>query len=177
MLKGNKYIIRYNELDNGLQTISFPIDSSFFEDVEGSEIVRGECCAILEVNKSLSSLRLNVKIEGYVIVECDRCLEEVRIAVNYNGKLFIRFSSEVEESEFVIDNNNEDTIIANANIAEVDMKEYLYDSIIISLPMQRSHPLDAPEGEGCNSEMLKHFGIIDNSNPEMEDDEWDEDNK
>ena len=37
----------------------------------------------------------------------------------------------------------------------VDLKQYVYESIVLSLPYQRVHP----EGE-CNPEMLERFRIV-----------------
>ncbi len=174
MAKDNRYTIKYDELGNGLQTISFPITSDFFESLGGGEILSGDCTATLEINRVHSTLQMNVGIEGSVMVECDRCLEEVEIAVKYNGTLVVKFSSEVENIEYILDNKNEDTIIANPLVGELDLREYLYDSIILSLPLQRSHPLDAEEGEGCNPEMLSRFGVLDLSTNEWDDDEDDD---
>ena len=41
---------------------------------------------------------------------------------------------------------------------EIDLKQYIYESIVLSLPYQRVHP----EGE-CNPEMLERFRIVSDS--------------
>ncbi len=173
MGRDKHYTIRYGELADGLQTLSFEIDSDFFASIEGSEIVGGKCVANIDVVKALSTLQMDISIEGEVTVSCDRCLEEVKIPINYGGRLMVKFSTEVEDVEYILDTKEEDTVIANPLVGELDIREYLYDSIILSLPIQRVHADDAPEGEGCNPDMLARFGVLDNT--PIDTIEWDSD--
>ena len=81
-------------------------------------------------------LSLQTVIRGTVTVACDRCLEDCRLPVAFDGTLLVRFSDEVA------DYDGEVMWISPAE-GEVSLAQYIYESIILSLPYQRVHP----EGE------------------------------
>lgn len=165
MKSQEKYKIAYRTLSEGKYEIKLHIDSQMFTSVEDGEIHDGDCDVDIVLIKSLSMLRLNIEISGTVKVNCDRCLEEISIPISYKGILIVKITNEVQDREFVIDDKVEDTLLLNPMVEELDLEEYLYDSVILSLPLQRVHE-DNDEGEsGCNPDMLSRFTIAD--------DEWD----
>ena len=85
---------------------------------------------------------------AHVVVECDRCLEDCRVPIDFEGQLVVKFSDEVHEydGEVMWMLPGED---------RVELAQYIYESIVLSLPYQRVHP----EGE-CNPEMLERFRIV-----------------
>jgi uncharacterized metal-binding protein YceD (DUF177 family) len=93
-------------------------------------------------------LELNIAICGEVMCECDRCLEPCPIAVDYEGDLVVKFSDEIDEydGEVMWISPSEDTL---------DLTQYIYESIVLSLPYRRVH-----EEGGCNPEMLASFQQI-----------------
>ena len=93
-------------------------------------------------------LTLDVTVDGSVVVECDRCLEECRIPVHYQGRLLVKFSDEVHEYDGEV-------MWLLPMEDEIDLKQYIYESIVLSLPYQRVHP----EGQ-CNPEMMARFRIV-----------------
>lgn len=178
MQKNNKYKINYHLLKEGKSSLEYDIDSEFFGLVEDSEIYGGECKATIELQKGLSLLKMSISIVGTVKVDCDRCLEEVTIPINYEGTLIVKITHAVEEYEFVVDDKGEDTIMMNPSVEDMDLSEYLYDSIILSLPMQRVHTGVAGGEGGCNPDMMNRFTIITNeSDIDLNDDDYDDDDE
>ena len=119
-----------------------------FEEYQSTEIKDGRCEVTVGADRSESRIVLDVAITGYVIVECDRCLEDCRIPIDFEGQLVVKFSEEVHEydGEVMWMLPGED---------QVDLKQYIYESIVLSLPYQRVHPDGA-----CNPEMLERFRIV-----------------
>ena len=87
-------------------------------------------------------------VRAHVVGTCDRCLEDCRIPVDYDGRLLVRFSDEEREYDG-------DVLWLSPVEDEVDLMQYIYESIVLSLPYQRVHP----EGE-CNPEMMRRFRIV-----------------
>ena len=96
-------------------------------------------------------LTLDVTVDGSVVVECDRCLEDCNVPIHYEGQLLVKFSDEVHEYDGEV-------IWLLPMEDEVDLTQYIYESIVLALPYQRVHP----EGE-CNPEMLERFRIVSDS--------------
>ena len=146
-----RYSICFKGLKNGHHEFRFAVDRSLFEEYESSEIKDGACEVVVEMERSETQLMLEISISGYVVVECDRCLEDCRIPIDFAGVLPVKFSDQPHEYDGEV-------IWLLPGEESVDLKQYVYESIVLSLPYQRVHP----EGE-CNPEMLERFRIVSDS--------------
>lgn len=143
-----QYSIDYKGLKSGSHTFEFDIDGGLFQAFESQDIKDGKCHAVVQVDKAETQLDLNVSIQGQVIVECDRCLEDCPIDIDFNGDLLVRISN--EEGEY-----DGEVMWVMPSEDEVNLAQYLYESIVLSLPYQRVHP----EGQ-CNPDMLRRFQLV-----------------
>ena len=143
-----RYTIAYKGLKPGLHDFRFEVDGSLFEEFESPEIKDGACEVTVALERGEAMLTLDVTVDGSVVVECDRCLEECRIPVHYQGRLLVKFSDEVREYDG-------DTLWLSPSEDFVDLAQYIYESIVLSLPYQRVHP----DGE-CDPDMLGRFRIV-----------------
>lgn len=139
------YTIAYKGLKSGSYEFDFQVDDSLFEAYDRVEIKGGRCNAHVALKRSETMLELNVTIAGEVICECDRCLEECPIEVDYEGDLVVKFSDEIDDydGEVMWISPSEDFL---------DLTQYIYESIVLTLPYRRVH-----EEGGCNPEMLASF--------------------
>ena len=151
MEETQRYSIVFKGLKNGHHEFRFEVDESLFEAFENSGIKGGACEVQVDLNREESQLVLDVSISGHVVVACDRCLEDCRIPVDFEGRLLVKFSDEVREYDGEV-------LWLLPGEEQVDLAQYIYESIVLSLPYQRVHP----EGE-CNPEMLKRFRIVSDS--------------
>lgn len=143
-----RYSIAYKGLKNGRHDFRFEVDEALFEAFGSTEIKDGKCEVEVGMDRSETQLTLDVVITGYVVVECDRCLEDCRVPIDFEGQLVVKFSDEVREYD------GEVMWMLPAE-DRVELAQYIYESIVLSLPYQRVHP----DGE-CNPEMLERFRII-----------------
>ncbi len=149
------YKIAYKALSHGEHTFNFKVDGSLFDQYDYSEVHGGECDVDINMIYSDNLMNLEVEIKGEVIVECDRCLEDCTIDIDYAAPLVVKVSGEVSEASEVNEESDGDVLWIPESEAEIDLTQYIYESIILSLPYQRVHP----EGE-CNPEMIARFQII-----------------
>lgn len=148
-----RYTIAYKGLGPGPHHFDFEVGDGFFERHEGSGIKGGNANVEIELGKSGSMLRLDVHIEGEVVVPCDRCLEDCRLPVDYSGKLTVKFSEEEHPFEG-------DILWINPADAMLDLEQYIYESIVLGLPYRKVHPEDVHGTPLCNPAMLEHFRIV-----------------
>ena len=139
------YTIAYKGLKNGSYDFDFQVDDSLFEAYDRVEIKSGSCQAHVDLKRSETMLELAIDITGEVICECDRCLEDCPIEVDYAGELVVKFSDE-------IDDYDGDVMWISPSEDMLDLTQYIYESIVLSLPYRRVH-----EEGGCNPEMLAAF--------------------
>ena len=143
-----RYSIPYKGLKNGTYDFDFQVDDALFEAYGRVEIKAGKCCVRVVLKRAETMLELHVAIEGEVICECDRCLEDCPVEVNYEGDLVVKFSDE-------IDDYDGEVMWISPSEDKLDLTQYIYESIVLSLPYRRVHA----EGE-CNPEMLASFTAI-----------------
>ncbi|MCD7968990.1 MAG: DUF177 domain-containing protein [Alistipes sp.] len=152
-----KYDIAYKGLGEGKHEFVFGMDNGFFESFANPEVLGGEATAEVTLEKLPASLMLTVGIRGQVAVECDRCLGECSLPVEFEGNLTVKFTDEqLTESE----RYDGEVMWLGYNDGVLNLAQYLYESVILSLPYQRVHPEGEDGAAGCNPEMLEKFSII-----------------
>ncbi len=146
-----QYSVAYKGLKNSSFDFNFEVDDTLFAAYECRDIRGGKCSVKATMLKSDQQMEFDFHITGDVICECDRCLEDCTIPIEYKGHLVVKISNEQGEYD------GEVMWLSPAD-DEINLTQYIYESIILSLPYQRVHP----EGE-CNPDMLAHFTVADES--------------
>jgi uncharacterized protein len=161
------YIIPLSGLKEGRHTCNFEIGKAFFGQFEESEIKDGDLASDVEIDRHASQIDLRIRVRGTVKVICDRCLEIYAQPVDCKNRLLVRLGSKWEDED-------PDMITVPADEHELDISQYLYEFIYLSLPIQRVHPVDANGQSTCDPYMLKK--IIEHSVNEEKniDPRWDE---
>ena len=149
----SKYSIVFKGLKTGRYHYDFQVDGEFFRAFEGSEIKDGDCCADVDMYRTESALTFDVEIRGAVTVECDRCLEDCSLPVDYSGELVVKFSDETDEYDGEV-------MWISPGESEVNLAQYIYESVELSLPYQRVHPEDEEGRPTCDEDMLGRFRIV-----------------
>ena len=144
----NGYTIAFKGLKNGSHDFVFPIDGALFAAYEQSEIKDGAGEVRVTMQRSEQQLVLDVTIDARVVVACDRCLEDLTLPIAYEGRLLVKFADEEREYDGEV-------LWLFPRESEVDLAQYVYESIVLSLPYRRVHP----EG-GCDPTMLERFRIV-----------------
>ena len=143
-----RYSIGYKSLSNNVFDYDFVVDDALFAAYESREVLGGNCDVKVVLAKSDSQLDVDVTIEGSVVCECDRCLEPCDVDIDYEGHLIVRLSTEQGEYDGEV-------MWLNPAEENLDLTQYIYESIILSLPYQRVHT----EGE-CNPDMMARFAQV-----------------
>lgn len=144
------YKIDYKILSRGEHKFSFTVDGALFRSLGSEEITNGELTVDVTIEKGASTIQLEMVINGEVEVECDRCLEPFMMPVNCHENAILRVGEQEDEP------NDTDIIWVSSTDNELDLRQYIYESILLNLPYQKVHE----EGE-CNPDMLARFSIID----------------
>jgi uncharacterized protein len=168
----NRYLVQFKGLKVGEHIFNFDVDDAFFGEFEGSEISKGDLTVDVNLHKHSNMLEIDVDIEGEVEVLCDRCLEPFVIPTFFEGKLFVRISDSIDEEV-----NNDEVWFINSNEHEINLAQYIYESICLSLPIQRYHGILDTSFEECDKEMLDKLNKLSYNQPKSQnegsDNKWD----
>jgi len=131
-----EYTIQISSLKNGVHPFDFQIDSTFFEHFEASPIEKGDVRVDFYFDKQDSMYVLIFEINGKVSVECDRCLEEFELPIKSSNTLIAKFdANEVDDA---------DLIHIPKSAIEVNIAEFIYEFVVLTIPMMKKHE-DADE--------------------------------
>jgi uncharacterized metal-binding protein YceD (DUF177 family) len=143
-------------LEKNKHTFHFNVDTGFFSDFQDTEIIGGSAEVYLKAEQFDHFMNVVLTFSGTVTVACDRCLENLDIPVEGEDRFSIGFGEEsYEESEDMIPYC--DIIYVNPEDEEIDLSDYVYETICMVLPMQRVHGNDENGKSRCNPDMLKYI--------------------
>jgi uncharacterized metal-binding protein YceD (DUF177 family) len=147
--------IPFEGLKPGLYRFEFQCDNDFFHFFEGGEIQEGELVVKVEASPKGSFMELEFSVAGKVKVCCDRCLEDFFYPIDWEGNAYVKVGDEMD--------TDEETIFVSPGSATVDLAQYVYESVCLSIPPQRYHPNDGVSD--CDLEMLNKLAEL---KPEIE---------
>ena len=139
----SEYSIPVKGMAAGKHRFSFDIGGEFFREYENSEVIEAGLSAELDVVKSSTLMNIDGVITGNVGVECDRCLEEVFLPIEAEFNLIVKFAKDIDEE-------GDEIMVIDPSEGELYLSQLFYDTVILSLPIQRVHD----EGY-CDPEMVK----------------------
>ncbi|MDR2292420.1 MAG: DUF177 domain-containing protein [Prevotellaceae bacterium] len=142
----SKYNVVFSGLSIGKHDFAFEIDDRFFEQFDYSEIKQGKLLANIELNRLSTSMIAKITINGKVITLCDRCLDNVAINIEYEDTLLIKYREPDDSTD-----TDDEIMYLNRGDDTINFAQYIYESIGISLPIQRLHS----DENQCNEEMIK----------------------
>ena len=149
---GREYVIQFAGLGLGIHEFEFEVKDKFFANFEGSAIDNGKFKIDLELNKQTNMLVLKFFIKGTTHVECDRCSDMFDLKVTGEQQLIVKLG----EEDF---GDNDEIIALPFGESEIDVSRYIYEFIVLSLPLRRLHP-DVKGKTTCNKEVLKKLEEI-----------------
>jgi len=141
------YIIPLKSIVSYNTTYDYELEESFFSAFVAEDgIIRGgNVKASIDVKKLNYSFELSIKLNGFVSVLCDRCLDVMEIQIDDDSVLVVKFGETYTEVD-------EELVIVPEKEGVFNIAWYLYESLVLILPLQRIH-----QDGGCNKEMEKNL--------------------
>lgn len=149
--------IPFKGLDLGRHSFEFEIDDRFFSMFENAVVQKGKAFIQVDLVKLNNLMECDIAIDGEVAVECDRCLDEFYIPITYQGKLLVSTSKQATDEYEQNEEEDVDIMLIHPSTDELDLSQYCYESIGLSLPLQKVHPNDANGNSTCNKDMLERL--------------------
>ncbi|OJU74161.1 MAG: hypothetical protein BGO09_06705 [Bacteroidetes bacterium 47-18] len=121
----------------------------------------------LKFDKKSSFFLLKFEIDGTAKTVCDRCGDDLDLEIWDEFDLVIKLTSEAQES--TEDDDEGDVVFIPRSETVIDISEWIYEFIQLSIPIQLKHPDDEEGHPTCNPEslkMLKQFSKKENEHPE-----------
>jgi len=131
---------------------------------DGNDIENLECNVRLTFDKKVNFFLLHFDIDGKAIAACDRCGDPLELVLWDEFKLIVKLTNDDQLTESV----EEDVVFIPFNETIIDVSEWIYEFILLTLPMQRIHGEDDNGKSLCNPEMIN---ILDEHKQKIEEQE------
>lgn len=146
MNKKKEYLIPFIGLKTGKHHFEYQISNAFFEIFDYHEFNNSNIKVNVVLEKKSTLLELNFKHKGTVNVPCDMTNEEFDLPIKGKMKLIVRFGD-------AYNNDNEELLILPHGEFQIDISQYIYEMIVLSVPLRRIHP--GIKDGSLNTEALK----------------------
>ena len=133
-------------LDYEKHTYSFVLNQAYFEAFDDSPISEGQLESNLELDKKHDHLVLDFKTKGTVKTECDRCTALIDLPIESELSFIVKY--DVNERE------EDEVVFIHPESHELNMAQFIYEQIILSLPLIKVFDCDDVEPLPCNQEIL-----------------------
>jgi uncharacterized protein len=135
-------------LGNKLYQFDYEIGDDFFsatsEALAKEELLGSKFSATVSLDKHETFLEADFKIKGHVTLTCDRSLEAFDYHLKIDKKIVFKYGDEAAEL-------SDEIVVIPRDLPSLNLAHYLYEFIVLSLPMKRLHPkFGAEDEEGCN---------------------------
>jgi len=129
----NEFLIPFVGLKLGKHQFEYQINKVFFDSFEFDEYENAAIKVNVVFDKKSTMLELAFKHKGTVNVPCDLTGEMFDLPVKGKIKLVVQFGEE-------FNNDNEELLILPHGEHQIDVKQYIYEMIVLSVPLKKSHP-------------------------------------
>ena len=140
------YTIPYVGLKIGKHHFDYQIDKKFFEHFEYDDFNDVDVKTELVFEKKTTLLELHFQVSGNVNVNCDITNEPYNQSINGSFDLVVKFGDDYND-------DFEDIVILPHGEYEINVAQYIYELIILSVPAKRIHP--GVEDGTLDSDILK----------------------
>ncbi|MDH6602104.1 uncharacterized metal-binding protein YceD (DUF177 family) [Myroides gitamensis] len=160
------YSISFIGLKNGEHTFEYQIGSDFFKNYDYDDFNRIEANISVLLNKKATLLEVNFKAKGVVNVPCDVTNEDFDLPIENEFNLVVKFGEEFND-------DHDEILILPMNEYEINLSQYIYELLVLSIPVKRVSP-EAAEDEDFDEEEFDFLFRDEDEDNEMEESQEEE---
>jgi uncharacterized metal-binding protein YceD (DUF177 family) len=152
MSRRREFEIAFVGLKPGVHEYSYSIDDKFFEAFQQQDFRNCKANIKLLLDKKSSFMLLKFEVGGTLEVTCDRCNNNLPLELWDEFNITVKI---VEEPE-LMNGQEEDPdmyYIAQGD-SHIDVANWIYEFISLSLPMQKTCQYETMDGPYCNGAAL-----------------------
>ncbi len=128
-----EFNIAFAGLKQGQHEFSFELNNEFFESFGYDEFNAANVTVDLVLDKRSTLMDLHLEGGGTVNVNCDVTNEPFDLPIDASMKLVIKFGDHFNDDD-------EDILILPHGEYQFNVAQYLYEMIVLSIPLKRTHP-------------------------------------
>lgn len=128
-----EFTIPFVGLKIGIHQFTFELKKAFFEYFEYDEFNDADIDLEVQLDKKSTFLEFTLSYNGSVNVACDVTNEMYDQPLSGNYRFLVNFGEEYND-------DNEDLLVIPHGSYEVNIQQFVYESIVLAMPLRRIHP-------------------------------------
>ncbi len=143
-----KFEIAFVGLKPGIHEYNYLIDDKFFEAFQQQNFTNCKAEVKLHFDKQSSFMILKFEIGGDLTVSCDRCNNDLSLELWDEFTITLKM---VEDATLMNEQENDPDIfyISRAE-SHIDVSNWIYEFINLSIPIQKTCAFEKMDGPNCN---------------------------
>ena len=163
----NNFILKLGALTNGINSFTFDIKDQFFEAFTLSDVEHADIIATALLDKDSDKIALKIRIDGTINKQlCDICTEELSIDITAQAEVVLKITDEDLHS-------TDEIFYIKKSENSLNLKQLIFEIIILNLPPKRQHPVDEEGNSTCNKEMVDLVNKYTQVEEKSSDPRWD----
>ena len=129
----NDFNIEFSGLKLGHHNFDFDISETFFNDYNYCDFSHADIKIDVALIKKTTIMEFNIVVRGNVRIKCDLTNEPYDQPIENNIDLVVKFGNE-------FNNEDDEILIIPHGEYKINLAQYIYELIILSVPAKRIHP-------------------------------------
>ena len=153
MANRRAFEIAFVGLKPGIHEFNYELDDQFFREKGAEDLANVSANIKLLFEKNNGFMLLKFEVGGRSDVTCDRCGNPLKIDLWDEFKMLVKLvdnADEMNEQE-----EDPDVFYLSRTESHMDVSNWLYDFVLLSVPMQRMCAKEKMGGPQCNTEVLE----------------------
>lgn len=160
-MKAADFKVNIIGLSQKAHRFEFALEDGFFA-LYGKDLLEsGHFDAEVTLDKRETLIEADFAIRGNARLVCDRSLEPFELPMDIRRKILFKYGEEEKEL-------SEEIVLITREQASLDVGQYLYELIAVSLPMKRLHPKFRDEDNTADDIQLVYSSPADASDEKEE---------
>ena len=158
------YEIAFVGLKPGVHEFNYELDYDFFKDKGGEAVDEMNANVKLLLDKNNGFMLLKFIVGGNAAVNCDRCGNPLKVDLWDEFNMVVKLTEEPQKANE--EEEDADVFYIAKSESHIDVSDWLYEFVMLSIPMQHLCGNDAAGKTLCNEDVLNRLNNMQVDNEE-----------
>ncbi len=153
-----EFEIAFVGLIPGTHEFLYEIDDRFFEEFGQQDFKNCKANVKLELEKNIGFMMLKFEVGGTIDVSCDRCGNDLPLELWDEFEMLVKLTEEPDKMNE--EEESPDVFFIARTESHLQVKNWIYEFINLSIPMQKMCKESEMGGSHCNQEVIARLAQL-----------------
>lgn len=157
--------IAFVGLKPGVHEFNYELDSEFFKEKAAENVDEIVASVKMTLDKNNGFMILKFMVGGNAEVNCDRCGNALKVDLWDEFNMVVKLTEDPQKAND--EEEDADVFYIAKSESHIEVSDWLYEFVMLSIPMQHTCGNDANGKSLCNEEVLKKLAAMQVKNEEQ----------